>query len=138
MLLKLIIAKKYKCSAAESFLSTVGLVHLRINRHNGRQMSSLFTLADSLFDYYLPRNILSWMEIPQLILLGEIHENVQNIKYMSNTISSHLSWWSYTVVECKASYHKVTGSNSPYISMGSYLKLCLTITPPSPSTRVKS
>jgi len=49
----------------------------------------------------------------------------------------HLSWWSTVVVECKARYLRVTSSTPLHISTSLFLKLCPTITPPSPSTSIK-
>jgi len=56
--------------------------HIRNKRHNGRQMSLLFILATSPVNFCLPRNILNWMEIHQLMLLRDTHENIQHFKYM--------------------------------------------------------
>jgi len=72
------------------------------------------------------------MEIHQLIFPGEINENVQHFKYMSDIFL--LTYLGGLMVECKPSYLKVTGLNTPYISMGLYLKLCLTkpLPPPPP------
>ena len=63
-------------------------------------------LAVSLFNFCLLRNILSWMEIHQLILRGEIHENVQHFKRLSKTMFT--AGLGGLVVESKCGYLKIT------------------------------
>jgi len=47
------------------------------------------------------------MEIHQLSLLGEIHENVQHFESMSKKMSTCLGG---LMVECKANFQKVAGT----------------------------
>jgi len=49
-----------------------------------------------IFGYFdaLPRNIMSWNKIHQLILLKEMPENVLHFKYLSKIFFHHLPWWS--------------------------------------------
>jgi len=52
----------------------------------------------------------SWIKIHQLILLQEMPEKFGHFKYLSNFFP-HKSWW--VVVECQASYMKISGSKPP-------------------------
>ena len=42
----------------------------------------------------LPRNIIGWIKIHQLILQKEMPDNFQHFKYLSKIFFSHLPWWS--------------------------------------------
>ena len=76
-------------------------------------------------------DILSWMEIHQLIMLGEKHETVQHFKYMSKKFIFPLSWRSRGRVQQLSKNHRFKST--------SYFQesLCLIITSPSPSTSIK-
>jgi len=65
-----------------------------------------------IFGYFdvLPRNIISWNKIHQLILLKEMPENFELIKYLSKFFFFHLPWWSCGRVPSQANL-KVSSSN---------------------------
>jgi len=42
----------------------------------------------------LPRNIIGWIKIHQLIFQKEMPDNFQHFKYLSKIFFSHLPWWS--------------------------------------------
>jgi len=65
----------------------------------------------------LPRNIIGWFKIHQLILQKEMPDNFQHLKYLLKFFF-FLICLGGLVVECQARYLKVSGSNPPYISMG--------------------
>jgi len=94
--------------------------HIINKKRNGRQMSSL----------------ICWLILYSIsaVCRGIFQAKLKSIKYMSQ-ILFHLSWWSSGRVQSQLSEgHRF---KSHHISMNLFLKLCLTITPPSPSSCIK-
>jgi len=104
-----------------NMLEVLFVLHIINMRHKGRQMSSLYF----------------WVILHSISAVAEelFWAEWQSIKYMSKIFFLHMSWWSSVRVQSQLSeglrfkFHR--------ISMSLFLKLCLTITPPSPSSCIK-